>query len=498
VRTQVIAAAFALAASLGAPSLLAQEPTILTIAAQGDNTSFDRALLEIGPGVLYWMPLFDTLLLLDRDGNPQPNLVTAWSYNDDNTVLHLELRDGLVFSDGTPLDATAVKANLEHLKSGTGQNSYMAAAIDEVKIVSPTELDLDLSAPEPGLVRYLGVVGGAMASPASLGTEQSATQPIGSGAYTLDADETVPGRQYVYERSATYWNPEAYPYDRIVIIPMTDISARVNALKAGQVNAALASPAYADEAKASGLQVNTTQTDWTGLFLADREGKQVPALADLRVRQAINFAFDRPAMVEHLLRGMGEVTNLPVGPRSQAYDPALEGTYTYDPDRARALLAEAGYAEGFEVSMPLVGADDAFAPFVEQQLADIGIKVNWVNVPQNAIFSQLLSNKFPMFQFSLGSQSAWQDLRKFAFTNSPWNTAKVADPAIDALLEKAQYATGTAQDEAIRAVIRHVVEQAYFVTWFRNDTVYLTDAKTNVVMQSQNIAPWIRNFSPAE
>lgn len=474
----------------------AEAPQTLTLSNHHDNASFDRAKLQTGYQIQYWMPVFDTLLVLDPESRPQPNIATSWAYNDDNTVLNLTLRDGISFTDGTPLDAEAVKANMEYLKAGAGQNTYMVDSIESIEILSSTELNLHLIAPDPGLVNYLGLVAGAMASPASLGTEASQSVPVGSGAYVLDTDETVAGRQYVYERNPDYWNPEAYPYDKLVIVPMSDMAARVNALQAGQVNAATASPQYVRMAEATGLQINTTDTDWNGLFLMDRNGEQIPALADVRVRQALNYAFDKQAMVDNLLLGYGEVTSVPFSPTSMAYDPSLEEIYDYNPEKARELLAEAGYADGFTITMPLFPNEGQFSPYIEQQLADVGITVEWENVPQNAMFGALLSGKFGIFRFSMGNETAWQDLRKFAFVDSPWNMFKVEDPEIEALSETAQYATGDEQVAAMKAVGRYVVENAYFAPFFRKRAVYLTDAGTDVAMQSQNIVPWIRDFSP--
>lgn len=469
----------------------------LTLAAIADNNSFDRAALEIGHKVQYWMPVFDTLLVLDEQSVPQPGLATEWSYNADNTVLSLTLRDDVTFTDGTQFDGAAVAANLEYLQNGGGQNAYMAASIASVDVVDATHVDLVLSAPDPGLLGYLGVVGGAMASPASLGASDQATTPVGSGPYVLDKEKTTAGSQYVYERNEDYWNLDAFPYEKLVIKPMTDITARVNALKSGQVNGAIIDAKSVAEAEASGLQVVTTPVDWTGLFLADRDGKVVPALGDVRVRQAINYVFDSPAMLEGLALGNGEVTNQIFGVTSQAHVPALDDYYTLDVEKAEKLMADAGYADGFTVQMPDSPgfADDN--PIVEQTLAQINITVDWVKVAPDALIGEMLGGTFPMFMFTLGSQSAWQDIQKVALPTSPWNTAKVESDELMALLTAAQYATGDEQTAALQAVNTWLVENAWFAPFYRVAVPYASDAKTNVVVQSQNVVPWIRNYSPA-
>lgn len=469
----------------------------LTIAASSDNNSFDTAALEIGHRVQYWMPVYDTLLIQNPDAEPEPNLATDWSYDETGTELTLELREGVEFTDGEPFDADAVKANIEHLRAGTGQNAYMVSNVEEIEIVDDHEVVLHLSRPDAGLLNYLGVAGGAMASPAALGTEELATTPVGSGAYVLDASATTPGSQYTYTRNPDYWNPDAYPYDTIVIKPIIDLSARLNALKSGQVNAALADAKSIAEAEASGLSVHTLPVDWNGIIIADRNGETVPALGDVRVRQAINHAFDAEAILQNVHLGYGEVTDQVFNTRSLAFDPELEGAYDYDPERARELLAEAGYPDGFEIVMPEFPFAAAVNPIIEQQFADIGITVDWEKVSTDAAVSELLSGKYPIYWFSLASQTVAQDVQKLATPTSPWNTSKVDDPELMALVEAARAATGDEQRAAFQAISEYFVENAWFDPWYRVDTVQLTDAATTVEMQAQNVVPWPRNFSPA-
>ena len=468
----------------------------LTIAASNDNNSFDRADLAIGNQTQYWMPVYDTLLVLDAHATLQPNLATAWSYNADATVLTLTLRTGVTFSDGTPFDASAVKANLEYLAAGTGQNAYMAKSVSQFDVVSPTEIKLHLSAPDPGLLGYLAVVGGAMASPPTLGTDGSKTMPIGSGPYRLDPDATTPGSQYTYRKDTGYWNSSAFPYDTIVIKPMQDNTARLNALKTGQVDVGNIEPQAIAEAEASGLEITRNLLDWRGLFIADRAGTMVPALADVRVRQAINYAFDKEAILKNLQLSEGEVTSQPFNRLSEAYVADLDGYYSYDIDKARSLMSEAGYPDGFEVTMPDLAAFPQVTPIIEQQLAQIGIRVKWVKVGADAAIPALLSGKYPMFWFSLGSQSAWQDMRKFAFTESPWNSAHVADPKLADLLAQVQATQGAEQKAAFQAVNRYLVENAFFAPWYRVALLQAHSPKVSVTVQPWNAVPWISGFQP--
>lgn len=467
----------------------------LTIAAALDNNSFDRAALEIGNRVHFWMPVYDTLLVLDPEAKLQPNLATEWAYNEDATVLDLTLREGVEFTDGAPFDGEAVKANLEYLKNGTGQNSYMAASIEEIEVVSETEVKLHLTAPDPGLESYLAVVGGAMASPETLGAGDPATSAIGSGPYVLT--EATPGSQYVYERNEDYWNQDAFPYDEIVVKPIADATARLNALKSGQVKVGLVQATNVAEAEGSGLTVERYPTDWQGLFLNDRAGATVPALADVRVRQAINLAFDKEAILKNLARGEGETTSQTFNTQSGAYVEKLDSAYEFDLKKAKALMAEAGYEDGFSVTMPDLAQFPQVAPILEQQLGEIGITITFEKVAADAAISDLLSGKYPMFWFSLGSQGEWQDFRKFAFPTSPWNTAHLEDPEMADLLAAAQSATADDQGPAFQAVNEYLVDQAWMAPWYRANSLLATASGVKATPQAWNVVPWIRNFAPA-
>ncbi|GAA3100638.1 peptide/nickel transport system substrate-binding protein [Kribbella aluminosa] len=500
-RCSAVLAAAALAVGAGACSgagASSAAAKTLTIGNVLDNNSFDPTQLNIGNQMQYWSPVFDTLLTRDKDNRLQPWLATSWKYDAKRTTLSLTLKSGVKFTDGTPFDATAVKDNLTNLAAGTGQNSYMSRSIATYQIVGPAAINLKLKAPDPGLIDYLASVGGAMASPRSLHAKDVATTPVGCGPYVLDRAGTVAGSTYTYKRNPDYWNAAAFPYDKVVIKPMTDLTARLNALKAGQLNATLTDTNSLADAERSGLTVSTTPVNWNGLLLMDRDGKLVPALKDLRVRKAINYAFDREAILKNVSHGAGALTTQIFNAAGDGYDKSLDGIYDYDPAKAKQLLAEAGYGGGFSITMPESPGFAQYNPIIEQQLGAIGITVKWVKVPANAVIPEVLSGKYPVVFMTLGSQSAWQDIQKAVTRTSPWNPLKAGDPELDKLLAAAQNAPAATLPAAMKAVSKWIVDNAWFDPWYRENSVYLSDAKTAVTMQAYNVAPSIGSFAPKE
>ena len=317
-----VAATLALGACSANPSTTATTATTggtLTLGAALDAASWDPADAEFGNRIQYMQPVYDSLLHIGPSLKIEPWLATSYHYNSTNTKLTLKLRTGVTFSDGTAFDADVAKANLEHFKSGTGQNAITLASVSSITTVGDDEVDLDLSAPDPALLRNLALVAGMQASPRALEGGKLKATPVGSGPYELDAADTVAGSQYTYTRNPDYWNKGDFPYDKIVIKPITDLTARLNALKSGQVDATLIDAGSMSEATSSDLTVKTVQGDWQGIFIVDRDGTTTPALADVKVRQAINEAIDGAAILKSIRQGQGTVSEQIFNPTSAGY-----------------------------------------------------------------------------------------------------------------------------------------------------------------------------------
>ncbi|MCA2011005.1 ABC transporter substrate-binding protein [Pararhodobacter sp. CCB-MM2] len=500
-RKTLAAAALAALSTTALSPLHAEVPNdaqTLALAARIDNNSFDRAQLMIANQVQFWQPVIETLLTDDPNEGILPNLATEWSYNDDNTVLTLTLRDGISFTDGTPFDAAAVQANLEYLAAGSGQNGYMARSIESYEILSPTQIALHLNAPDPALVFNLSTVGGAMSSPAALGQPGSDVLPIGTGPYVYDVEDSIPNSQYVYRRNADYWNPEAYPFEVITVAPMTDTVARMNALFAGQVDGTVADVRAIAQAEASGLSVYEADVNWAGVIIADRDGTVAAPLADVRVRQALNMAFDDASILQYVDLGHGLLSDQIFPPSSPAYVPELDDYYPYDPERARELLAEAGYADGFEIIFPDIRPFASFYPIVQQQLAEIGITATFEALPPGSAIPVIRSGRYAAYVFTFSSNDPWTDIQQHLTPDAGWNAFHYSDDTLNGLIHDAQMATGDAQVAAFQAVNRYIVENAFFVPWYRQYGIYLSGSDVHVEMQPGNQAPYIRNYSPAE
>ena len=472
------------------------KPSTLRLAAVVANNSFDPAQLGTGNAVQYWQPVYDTLLVLDTKSQLRPNLATEWSYDDTMTKLSLTLRDGVEFTDGTAFDAAAVKANIEHIAAGSGSNAYMLANVASVDAVSDTRVTITLSRPDRGLLGYLTTVAGAVASPAALDDPELATEPVGSGPYVFNKAKSVAGATYVYDRNEDYWGAKSFPYDSVTVTVMEDATARLNALRSGEIDGALADVKSATEAEKAGLTLNTQRLDWTGLLIADRTGSKVGPLGDVRVRQALNYAIDRSGFLKKALDGRGAVTTQIFNEKSLAFEATLDKRYPHDVKKAKKLLADAGYADGFTLTMPEWASPTGLGAILAQEFADIGVTVEYAKVVMDQYTTAARSGEYGAFIMQLSSGDESRDVSKSLTPGGSWNPLHTEDPEVARLVAEAQAASSDDEyTDRLQELNEYIVDQAWFAPIAFIDTIYLTVDGVTVTPQPQNVVPSIRNFS---
>lgn len=475
----------------------ASELTLINIASPSSYNPAEGA--SWGNGSIYMQAVFDALLSQDDSGELQPWLATDWSYDDSNTVLTLTLRDDVFFTDGEQLTAEAAVLSLEHFRDGTASNSSRLSAA-EFEAVDDTTLVITLDDPDPAFLNYLAQDAGTIASPSMWENENAATEPVGSGPYVLDTDRTVTGTTYVYTRNEDYWNADAVHYDALTINVLGDTTSIVNAIKAGEANGArLPNNSGNAEIEASGWTIHPNEINFQGILLLDRDGTLNPALNDVRVRQAINYAFDREALLDALQDGLGTPTSQPFGPTSEAYDAELDDSYPYDPEKAQELLAEAGYADGLTISMPSTATYQSTFDLVSQQLADIGITVEYTDSGDVGDFiSDILTPKYEASWMVLQQDPDWQLVEFLVSPTATWNPFGTEDETVAALSETMQYGSEDEAAEAAGALNRYLIDEAWFAPLYRVQSSFATDADTEVTSWATNVYPSLFSFEPKD
>jgi peptide/nickel transport system substrate-binding protein len=318
--------------------------------------------------------VYDALFTWEQDTDTYgPFLASDWSLSDDRMVLHLTLRDDVVFSDGEALTPEAVINVLE--PRGDFQ-SYGSS----YEVTGEHSLDVIATRPIDGQLLQ-NITGIAIYSPAKT-TDELAESPAGTGPYLLDEESSTIGVELNFVRNPDYWgDPDDFAYDNLTVKVFDDTVAAVNALKSGQVDATLVDIGSVPDLESSGFAVTTGTATFFTLQFADLEGKVLPPIGDVRVRQAINMAFDRAAINDALAFGYGDWSSQAFIDVQPAYLAGRDDEYPYDPERAKDLLAEAGYPDGFALTIPTISTGysttSSIEPIVQQSLAEIGIDVTY-------------------------------------------------------------------------------------------------------------------------
>ncbi|MDP9982594.1 peptide/nickel transport system substrate-binding protein [Pseudarthrobacter oxydans] len=495
-----VSAALALTACGGAANsgpAAGAAATALTIGTIQDVRSWDPAQAHVGHVLQPYQAVYDSLILREPDGKLSPLLATGWKYNDTNTKLTVDLRTDVTFSDGAKFDAEAAKANMDHFKKANGPQLAQLAAVQDVAVVDADTIDINLATPDPALEYFLSQAAGLMGSPTALGTEGIKTEPAGSGPYVMDKAGSVKDSQTVFNARQDYWNKDLQKYQKLTFKILADITARTNALVSGQVDATILDPKTGKQAEGAKMKLAANEVDWQGLLLMDRDGTKNAPLKDVKVRQAINYAFDRKTILDQVMLGQGTPTSQPFGKESGAWTEGLENHYSYDPAKAKQLLKEAGYENGVTLEIPGIPNFETQISVVKQQLADVGITLNVGAALTNTFTSDVAAQKYTTMYFSLFQGEPTVAINQIISTKALYNPFKNADPELDAKIEAVR--TGGADaGKLAQDVNKYVVDQAWFAPLFRVNQMYYHNSKVDVVPQIQQAVPSIYNYSPAK
>ncbi|MDJ0312557.1 ABC transporter substrate-binding protein [Arthrobacter sp. H35-D1] len=476
------------------------EDATLTLASGVEPQSLDPAMSREAQFVQYFQPVFDTLIRRDSKGELQPMLATKWDVSKDGKTVTLTLRDDVKFTDGEALNAEAVKGNLDRFQKAGGPLAAALGAVESVDVVDAKTVRLNLSTPDPALLYALGGPGGYIQSPANFDAETVDTQPIGSGPYELDRSATTPGSQYTFVKNDDYWDPELQKFSKLVIKPIKDENARFNAVRSGQADGMISTAKTVKTAESAGVTVEMVPGDWQGLTLLDRAGSLSPELGKVEVRQAINYAIDKEALLKNVAQGLGNTTSQVFGPSSAAYDESLDAAYTYDVDKAKDLLKSAGLADGFTLKMPTSSdMDPALAPVIKEQLSKVGITVDWVDIPSAQYQAEQQSGTYGAAFTAFGQPVvAWSAINSMVVENAPWNIFNSSTPETKALISEILGSEGDAADGKLKELNKYLVDNAWFAPWYRIDQPYFISKNVTVDVQNGQPVPSIYNFAPAK
>jgi ABC-type transport system substrate-binding protein len=398
----------------------------------------------------YLWTVYDTLLRFTPQSiEPAPGLASSWSYPNPLTLV-LKLRSGVTFQDGTPFNAAAVKFNLDR-DLGTGTTTVgLLGSVSSVDATNPTTVTIHLKNPDSSLLLALSDLPGMMVSPtaARKSANSLSVDPVGAGPYQFVSQ--VNGSSFVVKRFAGYWDKSYAGPSSIQFKVLPDPATEANALKSGQINFALNVDAsqVASLKAASGIKIQTSPSFETIMITMDL--KKAP-LNNPVVRQAINLAVDRPALVQEAEFGYATPAYSILPKESWAYPTGIP-TVTRNVAKAKSLLANAGLTNvTFNMIYHPTSVYQRIATLLQGELAQAGITLNIIPHDLTDGAPEYLSGaKYDSELASFGGRqdpaTAYGALYR---STALLNPGKSSIPGMDALLVKADSSAEISQREPV-------------------------------------------------
>ena len=430
------------------------------------------------------LAIYETLIRFDQDGNLTPGLAESWKLSDDLTELTLHLRHGVTFHDGTPFNADAVRRNFER-SAALGKRAGNTVAdtfrqIATIETIGDDTVKLKLQEPSGQIEFRLAYNSGMMISPAAF-TVAPGAEPvfgatlkgIGAGPYQVKSFES--NVRTIMTRFDGYWHgKEARPagFEHHYI---PDSRARFNAVRSGQATIALIDPRQIQEAKAAGLGIITAEKNalWDIYLNVSR-----PALRDVRVRQALMYALDREALSDAIGFGSARPTQQLWATTSPFYIKELDSRYPFDQAKARALIAEAGFKDGVDITLLLLNTTEyrQLGEALQGMWAEVGVRLKFdvIDVSQYNQFSRPTPRGDIMIGRNGGRGDAVEGLMQIVGTGGGVNPGGAASPRIDELLGKARRLNAT-DPERLKVMLdlsREISEQVGNIPVITRANVY--------------------------
>ncbi len=372
-----------------------QSGGVLVFARSGDSVGLDPARETDGESFYGSTQIFDNLVeFVPGTTEVRPALAESWDVADDGLTFTFHLREGVTFHDGTPFNADAVKFSFDrqyledHPYYDLGPWKYwgymgMSDIIDEITVIDDYTVEFSLKKVEAPFLANLAMDFAAIVSPtavAELG-EDFKNNPVGTGPFKFV--EWVKDDRIVLERNADYWRRPAY-LDRLILRVIPDATARYLALQSGEVDVIdFPSPEDLEAMEADGNIELIQQPGLNVGYIAMNNDKE--PFGNVLVRRAVNHAINKQDIIDAVFGSAGQVAKNPIPPTMWSYNEEIED-YEYDPERARELLAEAGYPDGFEtdlwampVSRPYFPDGRTVAEIAQANLAEVGIEAEIVS-----------------------------------------------------------------------------------------------------------------------
>lgn len=490
-RSAVAAVAIALAGSMISPVAAQTPPGVLVVGQIAEPQSLDPHTVTATNDFRILVNVYDGLVRF-KDGTleVEPALAESWDISEDGRTYTFKLRQGVKFHDGSDFDADAVKFNFDRMlredhpfyDTGPFPLSFNFSSIEAVNVVDPHTVEFKLKEAFAPFLSNLAYPTGLIVSPAAVEQygKDYGRHPSGTGPFKFV--EWLSNQRVVIDRNPDYWGGAAN-LEAVVFRPITDANTRVAEMMAGGIDVMVEVPP--DNLVTFKQDANFTVAEQAGphVWFAILNAKSGP-FADKRVRQAANYAVNKETLVNDVLQGTATVAAGPIPPAFNWVESTVE-PYPYDPEKAKALLAEAGAEKPQLTFYVTEGGSGMLDPItmgaaIQADLQAVGFAVKIETYEWNTFLGRVnpgLEGKADMAEMAWMTNDPdtvpYLTLRTDAMPDKGgFNSGYYSNPKVDELLEKARKATDQAERGKLYGEIQQIVHEdapwLFVANWKQN------------------------------
>ena len=442
------------ATALTASPLMAKD---LRIALQSDADVLDPDQSRTFVGRIVYASMCDKLVDITPDLEIIPQLATSWETSEDGTAITMQLREGVVFHDGTPFNAEAVAANIERSQTlDESRRKSELKSITSTEVTGEFEIVLNLAGPDATLLAQLADRAGMMVSPtaAAAAGADFGLNPVCSGAFSFT--ERVAQDKIVLTKFDDYWNADAINFDSVTFLPIPDTTVRLANLQSGDIDM-LERLAATDLTQANDdadiVVDSAVSLGYQGITFNINNGPRGdnPWGNDKRLRQALSYAIDREALNQVVFEGAFAPGNQSFPSTSPWYNQSFP-VEPRDIDKAKALLAEAGFADGLELEVQVPNSTEPLAVMqvVQAMAAEAGIDIKLTSKEFATLLADQSAGDYTASQIGWsGRVDPDGNNHQFVTTDGGINDSKYSNPEMDELMNAARVAPSTEERKAL-------------------------------------------------